>query len=367
MFHKLKYLILFCSVFLLASCSSQKEHHQVKNIRSVKTMIIKDMTAVSVRRIPGVVEASDITHMSFQIAGTVETVDVGIGDYVKKGQILASLDETPYELQVHAAAADLAKARATMLSKKQHYLAKSKLVKTSVISSLDANTAKADYEAAESTVKVAEVKLKLAKRDLDHTVLRAPFNGIVAERSVDAHSEIAAGKTLFIINKYQSFDVKLSFPSSLIQNLKIGQVVNISVPSLEKNGQLTGKIYRIGLVSLVAHAYPIKIRIIKPPHALKVGMAAEVSFNFKRASGAKYIIPYHALLPGEKANQAYVFLYDPKTSTVKKTLIYVGDVHNNEVVVDSGLKQDDSIVVAGVTFLHDGEQVRLLKAEDGTK
>ena len=74
-----------------------------------------------------------------------------------------------------------------------------------------------------------------------------------------------------------------------------------------------------------------------------------------------YMVPIQALLPAPEVNQAYVFVYDPKTSTVSKTPVHMSGTEHKKVIVLEGLAAGDIIAVAGVSFLADGMKVKLMK------
>jgi multidrug efflux pump subunit AcrA (membrane-fusion protein) len=74
-----------------------------------------------------------------------------------------------------------------------------------------------------------------------------------------------------------------------------------------------------------------------------------------------YMVPLQALLPAPEQNQAYVFVYDPKTSTVSKTPVHIRGAERKKAIVVKGLAAEDIIAVAGVSFLDDGMKVKLMK------
>ena len=91
-------------------------------------------------------------------------------------------------------------------------------------------------------------------------------------------------------------------------------------------------------------------------------MTAEANLFIKDESQqACYLVPLQAILPVEDAKQGHAFVYDPKTSTVKKTLIHTRGSQHDQAIVHEGLAAGDIIAVAGVSFLADGLKVRLMK------
>jgi multidrug efflux pump subunit AcrA (membrane-fusion protein) len=95
---------------------------------------------------------------------------------------------------------------------------------------------------------------------------------------------------------------------------------------------------------------------------VKPGMTAEASLTIKDENReAGYVVPIQALLPSPEPNRGYAFVYDPETSTVKKTPVHSRGTADKNVIVGEGLKAGDIIAVAGVSFLADGMEVKLLE------
>jgi multidrug efflux pump subunit AcrA (membrane-fusion protein) len=75
--------------------------------------------------------------------------------------------------------------------------------------------------------------------------------------------------------------------------------------------------------------------------------------------GLAYLVPIGALSPGGESGN-YVYVYDPETSTVKRTAIVDDGIRDSDIVVTSGVSAGDIVAVAGVSFLRDGQKVRLM-------
>jgi multidrug efflux pump subunit AcrA (membrane-fusion protein) len=91
-------------------------------------------------------------------------------------------------------------------------------------------------------------------------------------------------------------------------------------------------------------------------------MTAEANLSLKdenRTSG--YLVPMQAVLPSPEPDRGHAFVYDPGTSTVKKTPVRSRGTADKRVIIDEGLEAGDIIAVAGVSFLADGMEVKLLE------
>ena len=137
--------------------------------------------------------------------------------------------------------------------------------------------------------------------------------------------------------------------------------MTVTFPTLP--GESTqGRISDIGSAAVEANAFPVKVALVDPNKRVKPGMSAEASFTVQgEDQKAGFEVPLQAILPAAEANQGYIFVYDPRASTVKKNRVrYSGAIQTKAIVTD-GLAAGDIIAVAGVSFLADGLPVKLMK------
>lgn len=350
-------LCLLLCITLLSAC----DHIDQDNpIRAIQYMEVSDSSSGQTRRISGIVQSSQKADLSFELGGNVLTVPVTLGARVVAGQVLATLDPKPYQLTVNAAQADLTKAKALLLDKESDYKAKAKLYEKRFVSKTVVDTAKADHEAALQNVESMKAKLQLAEHDLAHTELKAPFDGEIAKRSIEPATNVSMGQTVFQLLGQGGFEIEVSVPESLRRMIRVNMPVVAMFPTL--NGvKSTGHISEISASANELNAFPTKI-MIEPADGIYPGLTAEVIFNDQQKSDALvFLIPATALLPGPDDLSAYVYVYDPATSTVHKRQITAKHVQDNEVQVISGLALGDIIATAGVHFLYDGQKVTLYK------
>jgi multidrug efflux pump subunit AcrA (membrane-fusion protein) len=111
----------------------------------------------------------------------------------------------------------------------------------------------------------------------------------------------------------------------------------------------------------------VVVRLKNDAPGLNAGMAAEVSLELPLAAGGGYLVPLSVLVPeGGKNLQgiASVFVYDSASSTIRKRKIAVGGIRNNQLAVTEGLQPGDLVASAGVSFLNDGQKVKLLQPKE---
>ena len=109
---------LFCIAAILTACKEKAEIIEV--VRPIKAITISEQPALKIRKFAGQVAAVDSSSLSFEVGGQVASVEVDIGDRVKKGQVLAVLDPEPYQLDADAAKAELIRARENVTKTKRN-------------------------------------------------------------------------------------------------------------------------------------------------------------------------------------------------------------------------------------------------------
>ncbi len=350
---------LLCIFFALTGCKEKPQIIEV--VRAIKTITISDQATEQIRRFSGLVAAVDSSGLSFQVSGQVETVEVDIGDRVQKGQVLAVLDQDPYRLELDAAKAELAKSEANVVNTKSEYDRQMRVYEQGAGAKSYLDAAEYNYRAAKSAVDYQIARLNLAKRNLSMTTLRSPYDGAIASRSVQPHEEVKVGQKVFEINAKGTMEVQLAVPESTIDRIYIDNPATITFPTLPGESA-KGRISYIGSAAVKAGAFPVKVELIDPNKNVKPGMTAEATLFIKHENQqAGYLVPLQALLPASEANRMYTFVYDPNTSTVKKTAVRARGMEQKKAIVDEGLAPGDIIAAAGVSFLADGMKVKLMK------
>jgi RND family efflux transporter MFP subunit len=175
---------------------------------------------------------------------------------------------------------------------------------------------------------------------------------------------VKAGQKILEINATGKMEVQLAVPEATIDRIHIDDPATVTFPSLPGESA-KGRISYIGGAAVKANAFPVKVELIDPNQQVKPGMTAEANLiiiDKNRELG--YLVPIQALLPSAEPNRGYAFVYNPQTSTVKKTPVHSRGSADKKVIIDEGLKAGDIIAVAGASFLADGMEVKLLEGKE---
>nr|CRH04421.1 putative efflux transporter, MFP subunit, AcrA/E family [Candidatus Magnetococcus massalia] len=316
-----------------------------------------------VRRISGTLQAAENAQLSFEVSGKVKRVTVKLGDAVKKGQVLAELDESSYQLNRSASQGDLQKAKASLADAENEFKRQKTLYDKGWVAKAAYDTALAGLETAQSAVKVARARLDLSRKDLADTALRAPYDGKITARLIEPSQRINAGVSCFEIEGKQGLEIAVMAPETLVGYLRKDHPFDATFPAMP-GLSVKATITEIGSQAEQANAFPVTLLLAEQPKALRSGMSAEVDFTFEGRGrtgyqGAVVKVPPTALMAGEQ-QKVYVFVYDEAGSTLHKRAVQTENVINNEVLISSGLKPGEIIATAGVVYLHHGQKVALL-------
>ncbi len=335
-----------------------------KNVmRTIKWMPLAQASLEQQRLISGVVKPAKVTALSFEVGGRVQDVLVDLGDHVAEGDVLAILDDEPFALAVRHAEAEVAAAFAVFQDESQELARQRKLFEDGWVAQAKIDAVQAGYKAADSRVGAMQARLDLARRDQRLAVLRAPFNGVISHKDVEAFEDVAGGQVLFELSAERDLEVAVRVPPSLINRITEGDAVSVTFPS-EPGLMLNGTVTEVGSQAEEANAFPITVRLTDRDDALHPGLSAEVAFTFENETQANdaFTVPMTAILTGE-GQDFYVFRYEHESSAVQRVAIEITEWRDNDVAVAGKISTGEVIVTAGVDFLTDGQTVRLMGEE----
>ena len=357
--NRLLALIVLPLCWLLAACEEEAPE-VVEEIRSIKTITVSERGSGRLRKFPGILEAVDTSSLSFEVAGNTREVNVNVGDQVEEGQVLATLDKTPFQISVEGAEAERGRAKAQLAEKDTDYVRQRTLFEKGWVAEAAYDQATAARDSASNQVSFKVSQLNLARRDLEKTVLVAPYKGVIASKFVDPFQEVARGEKVFEMYAEGAMEVVVTIPENAIADIYLGLPAEITFPA-ERVPAQKGRVSEVGTVASEANAFPVKVALLDPPDDVLPGMTAEASMILGAdAENVSYLVPVSALVGADEPGTGFIFVFDPATSTVVKTKIRGASVRDNRVVVAEGIEAGDVIAVAGASFLRDGQKVKLM-------
>lgn len=343
---------LLTSVFLvlhgIVGCSASEPDTQATGPRPAKLFEVQQKSVTERVHLPATVEASYTTAMTFQVSGQLKDLPVKEGDEVTSGQVLAQLGQRAFINAVNSAQAEFTRAD-------NEYKRAKQLLKTNAISqsTVDARLAQRD---------AARAELDSAEKDLDDSVLKAPFSGVIAKIDVDAFETVGPQQPILILQSSTAVEALVQVPASIV--IASQQVVPQEI-SLELDAA-PGVLMPATLVEAAAVADPgtqtFAVRFqFEPPDEFLVlpGMTGTLRGLLPvngRPEVSDLIIPISAVI--SQGDETFTWVVDTASMVVSRRPIEV-DVGVGEMLrVTHGVSPGETVVSAGGHYLHDGATVR---------
>ncbi len=313
------------------------------------------MAGVSAAAFPGEIRARQESALAFRVGGNLVRRTVDIGDRVKRGQVLAELDPADLQLQAQATQAQLTAARAELTRASADRSRYAKLVQQQLVSRSTADAQDAAVAAAAGQVKAIAAQLDVARNAAGYAQLRAPRDGVVADRQAEAGQVVAAGQPVFTLAGDAGREVAIALPEGDIRQFRIGQPVVVELWNAPGH-QWPGTIREIApAADPQARTYAARVALSGAgAEAVELGQSARVYVLSDR--NAALAIPLSALQRGTHGEMA-VWVVDPAKGIAHLKPIRTGAIGSDSVPVIAGITSSDWIVAAGGHLLHEGERV----------
>ncbi|MDH4067039.1 MAG: efflux RND transporter periplasmic adaptor subunit [Acidobacteriota bacterium] len=274
----------------------------------------------------GTLQTVDTVEVGTQVSGTISALGADFNDTVKRGQVVATLDQAIFQAQIQQVEAQVIrlraekeKARVQLLDaetklKRARDLGQRLLLPVSEVETADvaAQLARANLDAADAQLSQTEGALSQAKVNLSYTVIRSPVDGIVISRNVDVGQTVSAGlqaPTLFVIARsLDVLELAASVAESDVGRVQAGQPVTFTVDAYPQR-TFTGTVRQLRLKPTVVQnvvSYTTIIEVPNPGGQLKPGMTATLSIEVERADNVLRV-PASALRfrPSDEVLAAY--------------------------------------------------------------
>jgi RND family efflux transporter MFP subunit len=350
---------VLCAI-LLPACETEEPARE-PIIRPVRTLQVYSSGGTRVRTFTGTAQAGLESRLSFKVAGTVQALNVKVGDHVKAGDLIAELDPIDYRLQVEETEASLERARADSRNAEAKYARVRALYENRNASRDDLDAARAGAESARAQVHSIQKRLELVGSQLRYTRLTAATDGAIAEVGVEVNENVQAGQMVVLLTSGARPEVKVGIPGILISQVREGSEVRVTFDAIP------GEVFlavatEVGVVTGMSTTYPVTVKLLEPDPDVRPGMAAEVAFRFgSQDDRERFLVPPIAV--GEDQKGRYVFVVEPDSEGMGRTRrrpVRVGELREEGIEILEGVSDGDLLVIAGMSKIVDGMKVKLL-------
>lgn len=368
----MKKLIIIAVSCLGISACGQSEDAAEESVRGLKTFEITDTERVSVRRFPGVLEPSNLNVLSFEVAGSLQDFDLGVGRKVAAGEVIARLDPSALELQVQSAQAGVKQAQAVAGNAADALGRQEALLQSGTTTRVNVDNARTEAQSTAAALAQAQRALESAEENLAKATLVAPFDGIVNSVDVSPFQTVSAGTPIISLYDPSAFIVSFSVNFDTADRLVVGTPATVR-PADRPEITLDAIISELGARADTVSSFPVVVSLQETDPLLKAGMAVETAIDFPLPAEEGYPVPLSVIIrDGNTESEAGddgvskigIYVYDPATGTVNRRQVAVGGIRENRIIVLDGVAPGDRVASAGVQFLRDGQKVSLLDEDD---
>ena len=282
------------------------------------------------------VQAFAVNNIAPQSGSRIQKINVEVGDFVGKGQVLAEMDR----VQLDQAKLRLSNAETELARLKQLYE--------------QGGLAQSDYEAQELNYKVSK---STYDNLLENTILRSPINGVVTARNYDRGDMYAMASPIFTVQQITPVKLLVGISEGDYTKVSRGDKVTLTVDALPGKS-FAGTIKRIyPTIDPLTHTVNVEVHVPNADRVLRPGMYAKVGVTF--GHNRSIVVPDAAVVRLQGSGQRNVFVVEDGIAVQKE--VSLGRHFDGQYEILSGLEEGELVVVKGGSALRNGAQVEVIE------
>lgn len=341
---KTRIIVLAAAAFAAFSCGNGNGNSPASQpgpgIPAAVTPGVEVITATSrdvdqVTSYASTVEAFATNNIMPQSGGRIRKINVEVGDYVTKGQVLAEMDRLQLEqleLQVQ--------------NDEIEYQRLKSLYESGGVS-------QSDFETAELGYKVRRTNYE---NMLENTILRTPITGFVTARNFDVGDMFSMSAPLFTVQQVVPVKLLVGISESEYTKVKKGDSVSITADALPGR-TFTGKVERLyPTINAATHTFPVEVVAQNADQRLRPGMFARVTACF--GINHSVVVPDVAVVKQQGSGEHFIYVLNAD-NTVTYTKVELGRRLGSRYEILSGINEGDNIVTEGQARLKNGVEVQV--------
>jgi RND family efflux transporter MFP subunit len=271
---------------------------------TLETATAKLQSVPRERVVDGVVEAVKQGTVSSQTAGRVQAVYFDVDDYVPKDAIIVRFRDKEQQAGLQAAQANLKEAEARQAEAEAEYTRVKDVFEKKVVPQAAFDKATADLSAAKQRLGAAQARVTQAEEQVEHTVVRAPYSGIVVKRHIEVGEIANPGQPLMSGFALDELRVTATVAQGVVQAVRTGNRARIIFPS-QNNRVVEPKSLRIfPFADPQSHTYKVRLNLAAGQEGLLPGMFAKVAFVV--GEDQRLLVPQQAVVQRSEVEAVYV-------------------------------------------------------------
>ncbi len=327
----------------------------------VETLVLEPTSFEDVIQITGAVEALDDATLSAQTAGTVVSL-APLGRNVAGGGTVAQLDPAMARASVAQANAQVEAAQAAFDLAADNLKRQEPLYRDSVISAIEWENVRAQYNQARAGLSQAEAALSQVQEAMRQTRVTTPFSGTVEEHFVELGEQVTPGRQVARVINTSRVKVIAGVPERYAADIGVGTPVLLNFQAY--GGQpIRSHVNFVGsAINRDNRTFPVEILVDNSERRLKPEMIANVSVT-RRAIEDALVVPRSAVIRTEDGNIVYLVRRGDDEAVAERRDVILGPGHGAKVVV-TNLQEGDEVVVLGQNSLTEGDPLQIMERHD---
>lgn len=336
----LKSLLIVCAMAGVACSGNEKKQQSAEEVASLPKVTVETAKRRNVTQsvsFTGTVEAQVVNNIASQQPLRITKILVDVGDRVKAGQTLVTLDNS-----------SLVQAAAQLENSKKEYERAKELYEFGGASKSEYDGRKLSYEVAQSAY----------NNLVENTTLVSPVSGIVSARNFDV-GDMASGLPVLVVEQIRPVKIMINVSESLFSKVKRGMNVYVTLDAYGDE-KFNGRISRIyPTINASTRTFQVEVSIPNNDERVRPGMFARVTLPY--ATTKSVMISDRAVNKLMGSGDRYVYIYNPADSTVRYSKVELGQHMDYEYEILSGVKENEQVVVLGQLAVTNGSKVELNK------
>lgn len=339
-------LLLTLSVILaITSCG----HHQpaLSKRRTINVATVYAMTDTSARKYPFISEPFRTAQLAFRVNGHITVLNLQEGQFFRRGQVIAALDNQDFVVRKRRAAAIYRQTRA-------EYERMARLLKMNNVSEQEYEQAKADYERAKADYDIAI-------DELSRTRLTAPFDGYIQTLHAERYQDVTTGQTIVTFIDMSRIKAEAYVPEDVATQLQqdiSGNICRISLDRINDRTFKPAETYITRTTTDNSLAFKLTVLIDNRHTQLPGGMSGNILINRPLMSTHSVAVPQEAVWNGPDG-KCYVWMISRKGRVSRRQVITECLLEHGMIEIKNGLKPGERVAITGLDFLAEGDFVTI--------
>jgi membrane fusion protein (multidrug efflux system) len=312
---------------------------------NVVTLQLKPTMLRDKINLPGVVQPWTRLEVKAQVAGKIEEILVQEGDQVKKGQLIARIESKDYQIALDSA-------------KATYNLAQANLARNETLRSKGIST-QANLEEQQNQLRQAKAALEQAELQLSRCQITAPLAGVISRRDAEVGVLLNSLMPASVVEIIALDRVKavIAIPESDVAAIRKLSKVEVELQALG-NEKIMGSVHFLASApESQAQSYRLELALDNPEHRILPGMFVRANL-IKTVHEQAVAVPLYAVI--SRNNEQFVYLEEK--GIAHKKAVKIGFMEGWQVLITSGLKAGDKIIIEGHRSVEEGQTVKVVKA-----